>query len=246
MEEPSVAEPPPQFQWGWQDLIAFAAFFVATVVVLPGGAILFYRFFQPDLAMENLSGVQLILIQALMDFLLVGFILFLVFIHGEPLLRTLRFIRKDNVPSGPLIGGGVFLAVTVLVVSTFFPPPSDSPLEKLLTTTPSIVLFVIFGIVFAPLLEEIIFRGFIFTALMDLYGWKVAVPVTSVLFAALHISQLTGNLPTVVLILLVGYVLTVVRHRTDSVIPSIIIHTTYNATVFAAGVLLGPSGPAAN
>ena len=246
MEESSVAEPPPQFQWGRQDLIAFAVFFVATVLLLPGGAILLYRFFQPDLAMENLSGVQLILIQAVMDFLLVGFILFLVFIHGEPLLRTLHFIRKENLPLGPLIGGGIFLAVTVLIVSTFFPPLSESPLEKLLTTTPSIVVFVIFGIVFAPLLEEIIFRGFIFTALMDLYGWKVAVPVTSVLFAALHISQLTGNLPAVALILLVGYVLTVVRHRTDSVIPSVIIHTTYNATVFAAGVLLGPSGPATN
>lgn len=245
MEESSLAEPRPQFRWGRQDLIAFAVFFVATVLFLPGGAILFYRFFQPDLAMENLSGVQLILIQAFMHFLLVGFILFLVFVRGEPLLRTLHFIRKEDLRAGPLIGGGVFLAVTVLIVSTFFPPPSDLPLEKLLTTTPSLVLFVIFGIVFAPLLEEIIFRGFIFTALMHLYGWKVAVPVTSVLFAALHISQLAGNLPAVALILLVGYVLTVVRYRTDSVIPSIIIHTTYNATVFAAGVLLGPS-PAPN
>ena len=244
MEESSVAEPLPQFQWGRQDLIAFAVFFVGTVLFLPGGAILLYRFIQPDLAMENLSGVQLILIQAFMDFVLVGFILFLVFIHGEPLLRTLHFIRKENLPSGPLIGGGIFLAVTVLIVSTFFPAPSDSPLEQLLTTTPSIVLFVIFGIVFAPLLEEIIFRGFIFTVLVDLYGWRVAVPVTSVLFAALHLS--TGNLPAVALILLVGYVLTVVRHRTDSVIPSIIIHTTYNATVFAAGVLLGPSSPTTN
>ena len=46
--------------------------------------------------MENLSGVQLILIQAFMDLLLVGFILFLVFVHGEPLLRTLHFIRSRN------------------------------------------------------------------------------------------------------------------------------------------------------
>ncbi len=61
---------------------------------------------------------------------------------------------------GRLIAAGAFLAITVLLVSSFFPTPSDSPLEKLLTTTPSIVMFVVFGIAAAPILEEIIFRGF--------------------------------------------------------------------------------------
>ena len=86
---------------------------------------------------------------------------------------------------GRLIAAGAFLAITVLLVSSFFPTPSDSPLEKLLTTTPSIVMFVVFGIAAAPILEEIIFRGFLFTALMDLCGWRVAVAITAVLFAAL-------------------------------------------------------------
>jgi membrane protease YdiL (CAAX protease family) len=247
MEESSVPGEEPQFQFGRQDLIAFAMFFVATVVFLPGGAILFYRLFQADLTLESLSGVQLLLIQILMDFLLVGFILFLVSIlHGRPFLRTLHFIPSQQLSMGRLTAGGIFLALTVLLVSSFFPPPSDSPLEKLLTTTPSMVLFVVFGIAFAPLLEETIFRGFIFTALMDLYGWKAAVPLTALLFAALHISQLSGNWPSVAMILAVSYVFTVVRHRTNSVVPSIIMHTTYNATIFAAGILAGQTGPSPN
>jgi len=35
----------------------------------------------------------------------------------------------------------------------------------------------------------------------------------------------------------VGYVLTVVRKRTDSLIPSVIMHTTYNAMIFGLPAL---------
>jgi membrane protease YdiL (CAAX protease family) len=112
------------------------------------------------------------------------------------------------------------------------PRPAESPLEKLLATTPSLILFVFFAIVVGPLLEEIVFRGFLFTALADVFGVRVAVPVTALLFAGLHGRQLGGNLPVLALILVVGYILTRVRERSNSIVPSIIMHTTYNATLF--------------
>ena len=61
-------------------------------------------------------------------------------------------------------------------------------------------------------------------------------------------SQLRGNWPAVIVIFLVGYVLTVVRHRTDSLIPSVIIHTAYNAMIFgisAIGTVLEHSADSA-
>ncbi len=68
------------------------------------------------------------------------------------------------------------------------------------------------------------------------------------LFAALHLSQLRGNWPAVIVIFLVGYVLTLVRYRTDSLIPSVIMHTAYNAMIFgisALGTVAGTArGPA--
>jgi len=246
MEESPVPQREASFHWESHDLVAFFAFSVATVFFLPGAVFLVLRLFHPGLQVENLSGVQQILIQALMDMVLVGFIVFLVAaVHRMPILRTLCFVRNEHLRIGRLIFSGFFLAVTVLAISLFFPTPSESPLEKLLTTTPSIVLFVVFGIAMAPLFEEIIFRGFIFSALSDLLGWRVAVPITTVLFAALHLTQLRGNWPAVAVILLVGYVLTIVRQRTHSVIPSVIIHTAYNAMIFGAaalGALLGSVG----
>ena len=238
MEASPVSSQDPLFRWEPLDLVIFVAFFAVTLVFLPVGSFLLFQFFQPDLTIETLSGVQQISMQALMDCLLVGFILLLINkLHRRPILSTLHFTRTENMAVGRLIAAGAFLAITVLLVSSFFPTPSDSPLEKLLTTTPSLVMFVVFGIAAAPILEEIIFRGFLFTVLMDLFGWRVAVVITSVLFAGLHLSQLRGNWPAVIVIFLVGFVLTLVRYRTDSLIPSVIMHTAYNAMIFGISAI---------
>lgn len=234
MENPPVPEQELRFRWERRDLLAFAGFFIAAVVFLPAIAFVLYRSFQPELKLESLTGVQLILIQTALDFLVVGFIFFLVAtIHGQPIRRTLHLTHAGNLHFGRWIIRGVALAITVLVVSSLLPQPADSPLEKLLTTTPSIVLFAILGIALAPALEEIIFRGFIFSVLDDLYGPKAALPITAILFAVLHMSQLLGNWAAIAAILLVGYAFTVVRHRTGSVIPCIIMHTAYNSMIFA-------------
>jgi membrane protease YdiL (CAAX protease family) len=49
----------------------------------------------------------------------------------------------------------------------------------------------------------------------------------------LHIPQLWGSWAGIALIFLVGYILSLVRARSNSVIPGIIIHTAYNGMLFA-------------
>jgi membrane protease YdiL (CAAX protease family) len=236
--EDSRLEQVPQFRWRRSDLLVFGIFFIGTVFFLPPLTLLFFRLFQPGLQFQDLSGVQQILMQALMDFVLVAFIFFLVrIVHGRPLLRTLYCVRSPYLRIGRMIAAGALLAITVLIVSRFLPAPSETQLEKLLTTTPSLIVFVVFGIAFAPALEEIIFRGFLYTVLADVYGSKAAVPITAVLFAALHVPLRGGNLPAVILILVVGYIFTVARQRSGSVIPSIIMHTAYNSMLFGISAL---------
>jgi membrane protease YdiL (CAAX protease family) len=240
MEGPPVPEQEAEFRWEAVDLVVFSAFFLATVFLLPLGAFLFLRILQPKLQITDLSGVQQILIQALMDFLLVGFILFLIrVLHARPILRTLRLTRRPRIPASLLlIVGGFLLAIVVVRITSLFPTPAESPLEKLLTTPFSILVFCVFGIVFAPFLEEVIFRGFVFTALVDTTGPKVAVLVTALLFAGLHAYQLWGNWVAIAVIFLVGLAFTVVRYRTDSIVPSIIMHTAYNSMIFGISAFL--------
>jgi membrane protease YdiL (CAAX protease family) len=132
---------------------------------------------------------------------------------------------------------GFLLALIFLLLSSFFPAPSKSAIEALPENIPSLALVVLFGSILGPILEEIVFRGFLFKVVEDAYDASLAVPVTALLFAGLHLSQLAGNWPAFAVIFVVGYVLTVVRRRTGSIIPSIIMHTAYNSTILGISAL---------
>jgi membrane protease YdiL (CAAX protease family) len=237
MDEPIFPEPElHSVPWHRADLAAFAGFFIATVLVLPIGVFFLFRLLFGSSVAEP-SGLEIILAQALIDIAVVGFIFFVIRLHGLPILRTLHWVRPPNSHVAKLILTGAFLAVTVLLASSFFPSPEESALDKLLTTPASIAAFVILGIVVAPVMEEIMFRGFLYTVLVDLYGPGLAMVVTSVAFAGLHFLQLWGNWAAMLLILVVGYILTNVRKRSDSLIPSVIMHTAYNSMIFGISAL---------
>jgi len=234
LREPSQPETlPPAREWSFLDLAAFGVFFALTLLLLPLGAMRIMRIFRPDLRFEDLTTVELLLLQGVMHLLLVTFIVFHVkIVHRRSFRATIHWFHNYQFGVGYLITLGAVLAISVLVASSFFPPSAPTPIEKLLTSARSLYVFAILGIAVAPLAEEIIFRGFVFKVLSDLRGPALAVPATAGLFALLHAPQLGGNWPAVVLILVVGYVLSLVRQKSDSLIPCFIIHTTYNASLF--------------
>ncbi len=224
MDGPDLPENP----WSLVDLIVFAIFFGVTLAALP----LVWRILHPAATPSSLTAVDQIVAQGVMDLMLVGFIAFLVkAIHGKSFRDTIHWYRNHQFSTGFLISLGATLAITVLIVSKYF-PPRDTPLEKVLTTPSSIYLFALLGITLAPLSEEIIIRGFVFKVLSDVGGPGIAVVLSAAIFAALHIPQLWGSWAGIALIFLVGYVLSFIRRRSNSVIPSVIVHTSYNAMIF--------------
>jgi len=84
--------------------------------------------------------------------------------------------------------------------------------------------FFIVGAVFAPLVEEIFFRGFLFQGFRARYGWPVGMLLSSAIFAAAHLD-LVALIPTFIL----GNVLAYVYHRSNSVWPGIFLHFLVNA-----------------
>jgi membrane protease YdiL (CAAX protease family) len=95
-------------------------------------------------------------------------------------------------------------------------------------------------IVLAPLGEETLFRGMLYTSLRDRFGFTAAAVVSSVCFALLHL------LPLHLLALLgVGLVLTILRERTGSLLAPIIAHIGLNAitiSIWRLGIELPLSG----
>jgi len=196
------------------------------------------RAFKPDLSVTNLSAETQILPQAALDIAWVGFIFFLVaVVHQKNIPETFRLQNTHRYRGTSLVALGAILAIAVFVVSSFFPPSSPPAIEKLAESSSSVALLVIFGVCFAPIIEEIIFRGFLFSVLSEFGGSRLAVPATAVLFALMHAPQLWPSRAGILLILAVGYVLSIVRERSNSLIPSFIVHTAYNGMLVGASAI---------
>ncbi|MCS5529543.1 MAG: CPBP family intramembrane metalloprotease [Candidatus Poseidoniales archaeon] len=82
-------------------------------------------------------------------------------------------------------------------------------------------------VIAAPVVEEILFRGYILDAIRELHGDVVAVLGSSVLFGLLHIEPYVVGMAT-----LGGLIYGFVRIKTGSLWPSIVSHMLWNFLAF--------------
>lgn len=129
---------------------------------------------------------------------------------------------------------GVALAVVVQLASSLLPSPPELPIDQMLRTPLDAWLMSLFGVLIAPLIEEVLFRGLLFTAVARRAGAWVALVVSAGFFGAMHAAQLGGAWSQVSMIVLVGLVLGVVRWRWHSLAASTLVHMSYNGVLFAA------------
>jgi len=137
--------------------------------------------------------------------------------------------------------GGVALAITVTVLGYFVKRPGPVPFEEFFKARQTVLMIMAFGILIAPLVEETIFRGFLYPVAARQFGVTAGVLFTGFLFGGFHAMQLWGAWGQIALLVVVGIVLTAVRARTGSVLASFLLHVAYNTTLFA-GLYLGSHG----
>lgn len=110
--------------------------------------------------------------------------------------------------------------------------PQSVPMDDYFRNTVSAYLLAGFGILVAPPVEELYFRGFLYPALARWTGIAPAVILTSAGFAFLHGAQLGNAVVPLLIIFLTGAVLNIVRVRTASVAAGVVVHMTYNFILF--------------
>ncbi len=88
----------------------------------------------------------------------------------------------------------------------------------------AIGLLIVFAIVLAPLVEELIFRGCIFRFLKSKMSFAAAQGTSAVIFAMMH-----GNLLSFVPLILVGMLLARVYEKSGSIYVSMCFHSCFNA-----------------
>ncbi len=88
-------------------------------------------------------------------------------------------------------------------------------------------------IVTLPPIEEIYYRGFIFPIIERGAGTTAAIVLVTLWFTAAHWVQFFVDAISIPIILVIGAVFAVQRHLTGSLVPSIVTHWSYNATLVA-------------
>ena len=134
-----------------------------------------------------------------------------------------------------VISGAVIL--TVLAVSAALSPFANPEEEQGLVPTDwrsdRVAPFLAFAftvVVVAPLIEEMMFRGIGFTLLQP-FGEHVAVLVVGIAFGLVH-----GLIEGFLIIAVLGAGLAVLRSRTQSLYPCILLHSAFNATALVVGL----------
>ncbi len=92
----------------------------------------------------------------------------------------------------------------------------------------ALVFMVVFGVVIAPVIEELLFRGFLQTALNRYLGKWGAILLSSCFFAIVHM-----NIYVFLQIFLLGILLAYVFQKTGSLISTMTIHAIHNGSTFA-------------
>ncbi len=90
------------------------------------------------------------------------------------------------------------------------------------------VVTALVAVVTAPLVEELIYRGVMYSALERAGGKIIAILVVSLLFAGVHVFQYSNNIAVIVVITILSFTLTFARAYTGSVVPPFIIHLVFN------------------
>jgi uncharacterized protein len=183
---------------------------------------------------------EVVVISQVIGYLIVlGLMLRLAHVHGESAEAALKWNWPQNWPA--FLGFGVLLSILLQLLAHLLPMPKTLPIDEFFQTPREAWLLSIFGITFAPLLEELFFRGFLYPVLARRFSVATGIVVTGLAFGAIHGAQLKYAWGPVLIVVLVGIVLTAVRAARKSVASTFLMHVGYNATLMVA-MFVGTDG----
>ena len=230
-DQPALGENP---QWSGWEVIALAIITLVTMVlciVVVGYALRPYL--APHAAWSSvITTPEVIVCGQLLAYVLLFFLMYgLVRNHtDQSVFQALRW-NWPRSPSNYLLAGFI-LEICLLPFAHLLPMPKNLPLDDFFKTARDAYILSVFGIFFAPLFEELFFRGFLYPVLARRWGMGVSIVVTALFFASIHATQLKYSWGPVLVIFIVGLALTTVRAVKRSVAATVLMHMAYNGTIF--------------
>jgi hypothetical protein len=248
-------EPPPptslqypedlRVPWSWADLLLLVAMaligaFLVSIVLVG----VFAAFgMTPSMLQNSTNNKSLFLIvnQAVLSLGLLGYLAAQIRVRFQsPFWRTIgwRSLQTGAIPRRvvylSLILGGFGLSLLVQLASAALQTKAKLPIQEYFQDPRSALLLMLMSVLLAPLVEETIFRGYIYPVLARSFGVGASVVITGTLFGLLHAPQLWGGWGQILLLIGVGIIFTAARAISRTVVASYLLHVSYNSFLFIA------------
>lgn len=131
-----------------------------------------------------------------------------------------------NIWTSVIVLGGFFILAGIV---SYFVPEQENDLVRILKSSREAVFIVAFMATFtAPLVEEVVYRGILYSAFQRSVGVPAAVALVTFLFALVHVPQYWGSPSTILLLTVLSLILTLIRVRTKNLLPCVALHTLFN------------------
>lgn len=124
------------------------------------------------------------------------------------------------------------LAVLLLALGFVLIKLTGNPqteLDKLIESSRATALATAFlATVTAPIVEEVIYRGVLYSALQRAASKVLAVAIVGFLFTLVHVLQYRQSYGVIATIALLSYTLTLIRAHTGRLLPCVVLHLVFN------------------
>jgi membrane protease YdiL (CAAX protease family) len=269
---PAASAPAPnlpedlRISWSWPHLLVFVLFAIASQFTI---AIVVLAYFSANghLSQKQLrhlleSDPRLIVGTNVLWFALIILFLYVTLgvLRDSPFWRSLGWKKLDSDPGegkgSPwmyfLCGCG--LSIFVVIASSRVKDAEHAPIQELFKSRDGAILLMAMAVFVAPLVEETIFRGYLYPVLARIFsavaeflgiecprairaGVVFSILLTGFLFGLMHAPQLGGNWGLVSLLVLVGVIFTFARAWTGTVLASFLLHLGYNSMIAVTSII---------
>ncbi len=235
--------------WSWPHLIIFIFFGFASLMVVQLGFVFYVS------ANRHLSAVQVQRVfenspQLLVETNVLWYALLFLFLYVTlAVLRDMPFWRSlgwRKLNANPTTGtgngwmyffSGCGLAIFVALASYNMKDTDHLPIQEIFKNRSGAMLLMAMAVLVAPLVEETVFRGYLYPLFAKSLGVLPGILITGVLFGLMHGSQLGWTWRLVLLLTLVGVIFTFARARTGTVLASFLLHLGYNSMIALTSII---------
>jgi len=244
----STAGAPPGFSnvpqdlrvpWGWLDLLILVVVTISGVIVLALAVAIGLAAFGGDprqLQNSAHANFLIVAVQVILDVAIIAFLAAQMRLRFHlPFWRTVGWqpLETGAIPRPlaylGLVIGGCLLAVLVTLASAISPPKGELPIQQILQDRHTLILFALMAVFIAPVVEETLFRGYLYPVVARSFGAGTGIITTGIIFGLLHAGQLAGGWWQIALLVIVGILFTFARAATKTVVTGYILHLSYNA-----------------